>query len=219
LLKNLIRKKNTKILRKVKKMVFNRKIANLSSQIQVVDIGLDENTDLFRWMGHNGTVFRLDINSTRKIAQENFYLHLERTDRRMVFISKNNIKFLIISDNSVQFQLLEAYMEEIIDRFFNSYKEICQNPVLLRSMSNAFGGFAVLLPKIFEDACKNRIKGIVAYCAICKRKHDVIVRKTLITEADHHPVSLVFEHQGHGLLIYIDSHFRVRGQEVVQITG
>ncbi|GAJ18949.1 unnamed protein product, partial [marine sediment metagenome] len=37
--------------------------------------------------------------------------------------------------------------------------------------------------------------------------------------AEDYPVALVYMHHGHSLLLYIDADFKVRGAEIVSITG
>ena len=184
-----------------------------------VDIGKPDNTDLVRWKGKNAKVFLLDIITARKNAADEYFLHLEKSDHRMVYIKKNEIVFLICSQQSVQYQLLEAILEQVMHDFFEAYNEIVNDPILLSGMVSSFTGFVSEIPPTFETALKTRVKWLSANCKICNENKDVCIKKSLISESKSFPVSLVFEHEGHGLLLYIDRHFRLRGHEIVEISG
>ena len=204
-------------------MVINTlpRIKNLEKLIQCVDISIstDASTDLMRWVRPNTNVFRMDLLTARKLAQEEYFLHTEKADRRLVYIKKDLLVFIIVSDETVQFQLLEAILEVIIAEFYQAYGEICENKVLLAGMKNVLIGFLKTTVASFDVAQDNNIRWLSSFCGICNRRHMVAVRVSLIVNAVRHPVSLVFKHEGHGLLIYVDSQFQVRGQEVVQLTG
>jgi len=189
----------------------------LESLILCVDIGLDANTDFVQWIQPQKNIFRMDIIAAREMALEKYYLHIEKPNRRMVFIKDSNVVFLIIATEEVQYQLLEAILEQVISTFFNQYGEIYRS--FLIGMRNIFDGFKPIIPGLFEEAQKNRIKWIQANCSMCQKNYYICVKKSLITEAKSFPVSLVFQHGGHGLLIYLDSTFKTRGIELVEITG
>ena len=192
---------------------------NLEGLIQYVDIGKNDNLDLVRWKGRNSKVFPLDVLTARQNAKDEYFQHIEKSDYRMTYIKKNEIIFLISSDQNVQFQSLEAILEEVMKEFFEGYADIINDPVLLSGMVSSFTGFKSLIPETFNEAIQNRVKWLEVNCKICQNVKPICIRKTLVTESKSFPVSLVFEHEGHGLLIYIDRHFRLRGQEIVQISG
>lgn len=192
---------------------------NLPAKIFFVDIGKPDNTDLVRWKGKNSKIFLLDILTCRKNAAEEYFLHFEKSNHRMAYIKKEEIVFLICADQTVQYQLLEAILEQIMVEFFEGYGEIVHDPILLSGMVSSFTGFMSLIPPTFEKALKTRIKWLSANCKICEETKAVCIKKSLISNAKSFPVSLVFEHEGHGLLLYIDRHFRLRGHEIVEISG
>ena len=113
--------------------------------------------------------------------------------------------FIICTVETIQYQLLEAILEETIDQFFESYSGIIEDPLLLSGMTSSFSGFKMLIAEIFEQAQRKRVKWLRTECKICKEKKKICVKKSLITNAKSYPVSLVFEHEGHGLLLYIDN--------------
>ena len=74
-----------------------------------------------------------------------------------------------------------------------------------------------------EDTIKkipNQVGNVItAYCRICGKYVNVYVKKSMIEDAQDYPVALVYMHHGHSLLLYIDADFKVRGAEIVSITG
>ena len=194
-----------------------KKYENLEKFIHCVDIGINENTDLVRWTRPQTNIFRLEMLSARQMAKPDIFLHIEKSNRRTVFIRKDKIVFIIVADDSVQYQLLEAILEVTLSSFFSSYKDLLSG--FLTGMTNMFGGFQSSIPPLFEKALKENIKWISARCSICGANHSVGVKKSFIQNAPRYPASIVYEHEGHGLLIYIDGDFKIRGQEVVEITG
>ncbi|MHA1776179.1 MAG: hypothetical protein DRO88_07955 [Promethearchaeia archaeon] len=190
---------------------------NLPQKILCIDIGLDNLTDFVRWTRANTNIFPMDIQAGRSMAKENFFLQIEKPDRRMVFIKKKKIVFLIMADVEIQYQMLEAILEVIIEEFFKSYGAIIDN--FFSGMTNIFEGFKTTILRNIDVAQKERVKWIQSRCSICNTNYYICVRKSLITNAKSFPVSLVFKHGGHGLLIYLDAKFRTRGSEFVEITG
>ncbi|WP_457557289.1 hypothetical protein [Candidatus Harpocratesius sp.] len=190
---------------------------HLQNSILCIDIGLDTNTNFVRWTSPTTNVFPMDIEAARKMAKEKFFLHIEKPNRRMVFIKDRGIIFFIMAEVEIQYQMMEAILEECIEQFFNSYGAIYQN--FFSGMTSIFEGFKTTMNSNIENAQKNRIKWIQSKCPVCQENYYVCVRKTLIENASSFPVSIVFQHGGHGLLIYLDAKFHTRGSEVVEITG
>lgn len=189
----------------------------LPMNIHFIDIGLENNTDFVRWTRANTNIFPMDIQAGRAMAKENFFLQLEKPDRRMVFTKKRKIIFIIMADNEIQFQMLEAILEVVIDEFFKSYGAIIDN--YFSGMTNIFEGFKTTMINNIEKAQKEKIRWIQSKCSVCNKNYHICVRKSLIEKAQSFPVSIVFQHDGHGLLIYLDAKFRTRGSEFVEITG
>ena len=85
---------------------------------------------------------------------------------------------------------------------------------------NTFQGFRIDLEKIldeFDDL--GLVKKVTAQCRVCNRALPVFIKKSFVENAESYPVSIVYNHKGHALLLYIDKNFAVRGIELVSITG
>ena len=191
---------------------------NLPSKILCIDIASESNTDFMRWTRTaNENVFPMDIKAGRQMAKEHFFLHIEKPDRRMVFIKDRGIIFLTMADAEVQIQMLEAILEEIIKTFFDAYGTIYKN--FFTGMTSIFDGFKSTIITSINQAQETRVRWIQSKCSICDQNYYVCVKKTLIENAKSFPVSIVFQHGGHGLLIYLDSKFKTRGNEIVEITS
>ena len=189
----------------------------LMGLIHYIDIGVDANTDLTRWVRSNTNVFRLDILAARASSKEKIYLRLEKGNMRTMYIRDSSLTFTIAADESIQFQMLEALLDEIIATFFDTYGTICCD--VLGGMANMFEGFSMIMPSIFDKVIREKTVSLRINCKYCNAPHKIIVKKSLIEESENFPVAIVYLHFGNGLLVYIDANFKVRGVEPVRITG
>ena len=190
-------------------------IVNLLDHIFFVDIG-EVNTDLFKWKQPNSVLFRMDIIAARAEANEDYFRRQERSNVRMMFIKKNNLIFTIASDESIQFQLLEALLERIMGEFLDNYGMFTFS---ITGLSNLFEGFQEVIIKLFETVQHERVTWVLVPCKLCKINHALCINKTLIEKAPSFPISIVYLHKGIGLIVYLDAHMKVRGVEPVTITG
>ena len=190
-------------------------IVNLSENIFFVDIG-EVNTDLFKWKQPNSVLFRMDIIAARAEANENYFRRQERSNVRIMFIKKNNLIFTIASDESIQFQLLEALLERIMEEFLENYGMFTFS---ITGLSNLFEGFQEIVLKLFETVQHEYVTWVLVPCKLCKISHALCINKTLIEKAPSFPISIVYLHKGIGLIVYLDAHMKVRGVEPVTITG
>ncbi len=190
-------------------------IINLIEHIFFVDIG-EVNTDLFKWKKPNSVLFRMDIIAARAEANEDYFRRQERSNVRIMFIKKNNLVFTIASDESIQFQLLEALLERIMDEFLENYGMFTFS---ITGLSNLFEGFQEVVLKLFETVQHERVTWVLVPCKLCKISHAMCINKTLIEKAPSFPMSIVYLHKGIGLIVYLDAHMKVRGVEPVTITG
>lgn len=188
---------------------------NLSEVIQYVDIGMNPNSDIVRYVQSGVSVFRLDILSARAIASD-YYQRSEKSNLRSVFIKHGSIIFLITANETVQYQLLEAILDVIIQDFDNTYGGSCCD---IAGAENMYVGYETRIPELFDVAQKQAVKWVTATCNACKADYQICVKKSLIENAQNFPVALVFFHHNHGMLLYIDANFKVRGAEIVGITG
>ena len=92
----------------------------------------------------------------------------------------------------------------------------------------SYGNFDISIFRDFnrhlEEIIKNfdnlgLVKIINVPCMICKNTKKLIVKKSFIQNAESYPVPLVYMHDGHAILCFIDKNYDVRGVELVNITG
>jgi hypothetical protein len=188
---------------------------NISNHVHYIDISTEIKTDILRWSTKNTPMFPIDIMNARQDAVEGSYQVNDMKTRRIIYIKKEPFTFIISGDPSIQFQHLEAILDGIMEEFLKNFKEIPID-LLVGGMAE---GFLNVIPDLINNAKKIRTKTIRTSCRICNKTYAIIVKKSLIEKATSYPVSLVFFHHGHGLLIYIDKDFQVRGAEIVELTG
>ena len=191
-------------------------IVNLIEHIFFVDIGEDSNTDIFKWKQPNSVLFRMDIIAARAEANEDYFRRQERSNVRILFIKKNNLVFTIASDDSIQYQLLEALLEGIMGEFLESYGMFSFS---MTGLSNLFEGFQDVVLKLFDAVQQDRVTWVLVPCKLCKISHALCINKTVIEKATSFPISIVYLHKGIGLTVFLDAHMKVRGVEPVTITA
>lgn len=187
---------------------------NCFESVNYVDISLNGNVDLVRWQS-SGKLFPLDIIAAREKALENVVLHHENNTKRMVFIRKKNFTFTIGSNEEVQYQILEAILNEISKDFLNNFENIPHDLLT----SGMIKEYATQIPSLLKKTEKESIKWVSAFCRVCNQDIQIAIKKMLVTEAKNYPVALVYYHQGHGILLYLDANLKVRGVEQVDISG
>ncbi|GAG12244.1 unnamed protein product, partial [marine sediment metagenome] len=117
------------------------------------------------------------------------------------------------------FQLLEAIIEEVSIEFNKKYAVD-----YILSYENfspgTFNKFEIEIDNMlanFEGL--DLIKVINIPCMVCNVIKPLIVKKSFIKDAESYPVPIVYTHDGHAVLCFIDKNFDVRGVELVHITG
>lgn len=171
---------------------------------------------LFEWKPPSSLKsYLLDLNIVRENMTVDIFFHLNRGTMKIAYIRKSNLLYVIGSDQDVQFQLLEAILEDVDEKFNEMYAV----DVIL-SYGNvteaAFKEFRC--DEIIENA-ENLIKNVDVFCRVCKKTLPLNVKKSLIETASSFPVPIVYNHKGHAVVTYIDQNFIVRGVELVNITG
>jgi hypothetical protein len=138
---------------------------------------------------------------------------------RIAYIKQGKIIFSVGSDESIQFQMLEGLLELVEKRF----KETYDIDVILgygNVSESIFTGFKVQVEEILNNFKTLNIgKEIRAFCRVCNKTLNVFIKKSMIDNSDSYPVPIVYNHEGHAILCYIDKNFEVRGVELVNITG
>lgn len=163
--------------------------------------------------------FILDLNVVRLNPVDNIFFHMSRGNMKIVHIRQEGIIYTVGSTNVVQFQLLEALIEKLSILFH----EIYDVKYIL-----SYGNFDI---SIFRDFNKHLegiirnfdnlglVKTINVKCMVCNSMKQLIVKKSFIQNAESYPVPLVYMHDGHAILCFIDKNYDVRGVELVNITG
>jgi hypothetical protein len=190
---------------------------NILDLIQCVDIGIDSNTDVIRYLKPGSQVFRMDIIAARASATK-YFQKIEKSHSRTAFIKNGLLTFLISAEEGAQYQLLEAILEYVIEEFNRIYGNM-NFETMSGGVSTIFAGFESIIPGLFEKTQKERVKLLKANCRTCNCDFEVYVKKTLVEKGSNFPVSIVFLHKNHGMIIYIDANFKVRGAEITEITA
>jgi hypothetical protein len=161
----------------------------------------------------------LDLNIVKENATEDIFFHIYKGNSKIAHIKKGDLIYTIGAKNDVQFQLMEALLEFIDEKF----KEIYDLEVILsfeNVSSNIFRNFNNNIEKILDNLKElDLVKNISVYCRVCKKVLQIYVKRSFIETAEDFPVPLVYNHSGHAVLIFIDRNFDVRGAELVQLTG
>lgn len=175
---------------------------------------------IYQWSqsGKSITGFTLDLLKAQDMIQkENIFYHLERPDRKLCGLLFKDRIYLIGSERETQSQLLEAVIEEIINKFAEFYK------FKLDSYEGAFvsefrdfdGTISTIL-----DHLKDIVNVVMAYCDACGFSIHIIVKKSLFEKAENsYPIPLVYNHKGHAILIYLDRQYHVRASEIVDLSS
>ncbi len=187
---------------------------DLTDKIYYVDIGLEDNSDVAQWRIPGQKTFPVDILTARNTAKEDVFTHTETKERKTAYIRQGEFVFTISATYEIQFQLLEAIVELIRDFYFEHFGNLSR----LLITQGAAKGIVNIVPEMFMKAQTEGVKWIKTYCKACKRDMDICVKRSLIDNARRYPVSLVYLHEGHGILVYIDAHFKIRGSELAEIT-
>ena len=90
-------------------------------RIDFINISYDELT-LFEWkppQSHKPTT--LDLNVVRENTTKDIFFHLNKGRMKIVYIRMGILLYTIGSDQDVQFQLLEALIEKINEKFNEMY--------------------------------------------------------------------------------------------------
>lgn len=185
--------------------------------IDFINISYEELT-LFEWkppQSHKPTT--LDLNVVRENTTKDIFFHLNKGTMKIVYIRMGILLYTIGSDQDVQFQLMEALLEKINEKFNEmyavdvilSYGDV--TPIV-------FKDFTPNVNDIVENA-EDLIKTVDVFCRVCKKTLALQVKKSLIKNASSYPVPVVYIHRGHAIVTYVDQNYVMRGVELVTING
>ena len=187
--------------------------------LEFVNISNKEFT-LFEWKPPNSyRRFDLDLNIVKENVMSDIFFHRDKGNMKIVFIQKNNLLYTVGSSPQIQYQLLEALLEQV-DMEFNEMYDIGVILSYGNSNSNIFNGFTEIIDNIIKNFSElDIVKRIHVECRVCKTVLPLFVKKSFIDNAESYPVPIVYMHKGHAILCFIDQNYQHRGVELVNITG
>ncbi|MBD3196734.1 MAG: hypothetical protein GF317_16880 [Candidatus Lokiarchaeota archaeon] len=194
-------------------------LSNLKEKLNFINISSDY-MSIFEWKPPRSfKSYVLDLNIVKEHATNDIFFHIHKGNSKIVHIRKNNLIYTAGAGNGVQFQLLEAILEKIDEKFNETY-EVDVILSFENASSNIFKNFASTVEDLLQNIDKlDLIKPINAYCRVCKKVLPIYVKKSFIENAEDFPVPLVYTHAGHAILVFIDRNFDVRGVELVNVSG
>jgi hypothetical protein len=192
---------------------------NIIEFLEFINISNEEST-IFEWKPLKSfRRFDLDLNVVKENPVSDIFFHRDKGNMKLAYIRRNNLIYTVGASIKVQFQLLEALLEHVSFKFHEMYDvEVIMsygdfNPAM-------FNGFKqVLVNIILKFADLDLVKRIQVECRVCKKVLPLFVKKSMIENADSYPVPIVYVHEGHAILCFIDQNFHHRGVELVNITG
>jgi len=194
------------------------KVPDISKLIYFIHFGTKEHI-YFSWKPKiRPKAFIFDYSIARDTSISDIFFHLNKGDVKIAYIQKNNLVFIIGADQSVQFQILEALLEYLSEKFIEIYGDVLKE-IFEIGTEDFFKDFISKIEKSIKTIPSQIGKMINAHCRVCDKYLYIYVKNSLIENAEDYPVALVYNHGGHSLLIYIDADFKVRGAEIVAITG
>ncbi len=187
--------------------------------LEFVNISNKEFT-LFEWKPPNSyRRFDLDLNIVKENVMSDIFFHRDKGNMKIVFIRKNNLLYTVGSSPQIQYQLLEALLEQV-DMEFNEMYDIGVILSYGNSNSNIFNGFTEIIDNIIKNFGElDIVKRIHVECRVCKTVLPLFVKRSFIDNSESYPVPIVYMHKGHAILCFIDQNYQHRGVELVNITG
>ena len=187
--------------------------------LEFINISTDEFT-IFEWKPPRSLKsFILDLNIVKQNPVSNIFFHIFRGNTKIVHIRLKDLIYTIGSNPEIQYQLLEALIEQV-SKIFNETYDV--------DSYIKYGNFstAVFNPfnKEIDDIIKNfnsldLVNLIMVPCKVCNTVLTIKVKRSFIENSESYPVPLVYIHKGHAILCFIDKNYDVRGVELVNITG
>ena len=201
-------------------VVLERMAENLINKINYINISDNDHT-LFEW-----TKFRtpqsyvIDLNHIRKNEVEDVYFHIEKSDMKIVYLRKENIIYTVSTQKILQYQILEAILDQIDSKFHETFDV---------SVIISYGSYSTTAFNHFKDIIENEIlnkfhtngslKDLLIYCKTCKKSFHLFIKRNEIDTQKAFPVPIVYSHEGHAIICFIDKNFVLRGTKEVRITG
>jgi hypothetical protein len=163
--------------------------------------------------------FVLDLNIVKKNPISNIFFHIFKGEMKIVHIRLKNLIYTAGSNNEVQFQLLEALIEQV-SMVFNEIYDIESYIKYDNFSTTSFTAFKSEIDDIMKNFnTLNLVKDLKVPCMVCNGILTVIVKRSFVENAESYPVPLVYNHKGHAILCFIDKNYDIRGVELVNVTG
>ena len=193
---------------------------NIGEYLEFINI-TTRKFSLFEWKPPRSfKSFVLDLNNiTQNEFPDKIFFHISKVEMKIVYIKLDRLIYVIGAKSEVQFQLLEALIEYCAEKFHEIYDV---NVILSYGnfSTNIFNGFKTQIEHIIYNFAELAlIKRINVECRVCNKVLPLFVKKSFIKNAESYPVPIVYNHEGHAILVFIDQNFDVRGVELVNITG
>ena len=193
---------------------------NILKELEFINISTDEFT-IFEWKpARSYKSFILDLNILKQNSPINdIFFHMNKGNLKIAYIRYGKFIYSAGSNMAMQFQLLEALIEEVY-RLFNETYAVDY----ILSYGNFSPGIFTNFKTQVDDLIANfenlgLVKVINVPCSACSTILPLIIKKSFIKNAESYPVPIVYTHNGHALLAFIDMNYNVRGVELVNMTG
>ncbi|MFX1492975.1 MAG: hypothetical protein ACFFBZ_01695 [Promethearchaeota archaeon] len=187
--------------------------------LEFINISNDEFT-IFEWKPPRSyKSFVLDMNILKQNPSSDIFFHLHKGNMKIAYIRMENLIYSAGSNIEIQFQLLEALIEQV-SKIFNERYDVASYLSFGKFSSNMFDSFKPFVEDIIINFKNlNLVKQINVPCMVCDKILPLVIKRSSIDNAESHPVPIVYSHSGHAILCFIDRNFDVRGVELVNVTG
>lgn len=192
---------------------------NIGEFLEFINIS-DERSTLFEWKPEKSyRRFDLDLNIVKENPVSDIFFHRDKGNMKIAYIRNKGLIYTVGANIKVQFQLLEALLEHVNFKFHKMY-----DVEVIMSYDDYNPAMFLNFKEILEEVIKNfadldLVKRIQVECRACKKVLPLFVKNSMIENADSYPVPIVYVHEGHAILCFIDQNFHHRGVELVNITG
>jgi hypothetical protein len=192
---------------------------NILKKLEFINISTDDFT-IFEWKPERSyKSFILDMNILKQNPMRNIFFHVNKGNLKIAYIRYDNQICSAGADTDMQFQLLEALIEEV-HKLFNETYDVGYILSYGNFSSGIFNKFKTQVNEIIANFEKLRlVKVINIPCPACNKTLPLIIKNSFIKNAESYPVPIVYTHNGHAILAFIDMNFNVRGVELVNMTG
>ena len=193
--------------------------SRILQNLEFINISTDQFT-IFEWKPPKSyKSYILDLNIVKQNPVSNIFFHLFKGNMKIVHIRLKNVIYTAGSNNEVQFQLLEALIEQV-SMVFNVIYDIESYIKYDNFSTTMFSSFKEKIDDIINSFNSlNCVMDLKVPCMVCNTILPVIVKRSFIDNAESYPVPLVYNHKGHAILCFIDKNYDIRGVELVNVTG